>query len=47
MVLHQIAADDAPDVPSFDIYVARSFSDYLWAWLEDAAREYVMAVVMP
>lgn len=47
VVLHQTADDEAPDGPSFDIYVARSTCDYLWAWLEDAAREYVMAVVMP
>ncbi len=26
--------------PSFDIYVARSFAEYLWAWLADAAAEY-------
>jgi sarcosine oxidase subunit gamma len=46
VVLHQIDEDDA-NGPSFDIYVPRSFSDYLWTWLQDAAREYVMTVVMP
>jgi len=26
--------------PVFDLYVGRSFAPYLWAWLEDAGREY-------
>jgi|TARA_B110000046_G_scaffold13659_1_gene13372 sarcosine oxidase subunit gamma len=26
--------------PTYDLYVHRSFSEYLWSWLEDAAREY-------
>ena len=30
---------------SFDIYVARSFADYLWTWLEDAAGEYGVRVI--
>ena len=31
--------DDGPERgPSFDVYVARSFADYLWTWLEDAGR---------
>ncbi|MEJ2014153.1 MAG: sarcosine oxidase subunit gamma family protein [Limibacillus sp.] len=29
----------------YDIYVLRSFSDYLWRWLEDAGREYGVAVL--
>ena len=33
--------DDGPERgPGFDVYVARSFADYLWTWLEDAGREY-------
>jgi len=40
IILHQ--SDDAP---SFHLYVRRSFSDYLWHWLEDAAREFGVAVV--
>jgi sarcosine oxidase, subunit gamma len=39
VILHQI--DDAP---SYEIYVHRSFADYLWTWLEDAAAEYGIAV---
>jgi sarcosine oxidase subunit gamma len=37
--------DDAPERgPSFDVYVGRSFADYLWTWLEDAGREYGVAI---
>jgi sarcosine oxidase subunit gamma len=44
IILHQVS--DAPGTgPAFDLYVRRSFSDYLWRWLEDAAREYGLAVV--
>lgn len=30
--------------PSFEIIVRRSFADYFWLWLEDAALEYGLAV---
>lgn len=40
VILHQ--TDDAP---AYDIYVDRSFADYLWRWLEDAAAEYGLAIV--
>jgi sarcosine oxidase, subunit gamma len=30
--------------PSFEIVVRRSYADYLWLWLEDAAAEYGLAV---
>lgn len=39
VLLHQL--DDAP---TFDLYVHRSFADYLWQWLEDAATEYGLAI---
>lgn len=39
-LIHQV-----DDEPSYDIYVLRSFAEYLWLWLEDAAREYGMTVV--
>jgi len=35
---------DAQGGPAYDIYVGRSFADYLWRWLEDAAAEYGVAV---
>lgn len=42
ILLHQI--DDAP---TFELIARRSFADYLWLWLEDAAEEYGLAVVKP
>jgi sarcosine oxidase, subunit gamma len=30
--------------PSFEIIVRRSFADYLWLWLEDAAAEYGLKI---
>lgn len=35
VTLHQVSEE-----PAFDVYTRRSFSDYLWHWLSDAAREY-------
>ncbi len=40
VILHQL--DDAP---TFDLYVERSFADYTWRMIEDAALEYGFAVV--
>ena len=39
VLLHQ--TDEAP---AYDIYVLRSYADYLWRWLEDAGLEYGVAV---
>jgi sarcosine oxidase subunit gamma len=39
-VLIHLLNDDRSGGPTFDVYVGRSFSPYLWAWLEDAGREY-------
>ncbi len=39
VLLHQTS-----DAPAYDIYVERSFADYLWSWLEDAAAEYGAAI---
>jgi sarcosine oxidase subunit gamma len=33
--------------PSFEIIVRRSFSDFLWLWLEDAAAEYGLGIEAP
>lgn len=38
MTLHQVA-DDA-----YDVIVLRSFAEYVWTWLEDAAGEYGVKV---
>ena len=35
IILHQIK-----ETPEYEIYVHRSFAEYLWAWLEDAGLEY-------
>jgi len=39
VLIHQVS-----DAPAYELYVLRSFADYLWRWLEDAAREYGVAV---
>lgn len=41
VLVHQTSA-----APAYDIYVERSFADYLWACLEDAAEEYGLAITM-
>jgi sarcosine oxidase subunit gamma len=43
-VLIHLLDDDPERGPSFDVYVARSFAHYLWVWLEDAGREYGVAI---
>jgi sarcosine oxidase subunit gamma len=43
-VLIHLPNDDAQRGPTFDLYVARSFAHYLFAWLEDAGREYGVQV---
>lgn len=45
VTLHQVAGDEDADGPAFVIYTTRSFADYLWRWLEDAAQEYGVAVL--
>ena len=44
-VIHLAADESAPDGPVFDLYVVRSFAEYVWHWLEDAGREFGVAVV--
>jgi sarcosine oxidase, subunit gamma len=39
-VLLHLVDDDGRRGPTIDVYVARSFAHYLFAWLEDAGREY-------
>ena len=46
MILHCLQPNSSKtDV--FDIYIARSFAEYVWSWIEDAGREYGTAVVIP
>ncbi len=45
-VLIYLGADESvTEGPIFDIYVLRSFAEYLWAWLEDAGAEYGVTVL--
>jgi sarcosine oxidase subunit gamma len=46
VVIH-LLDEGAPGGPIFDLYVARSFAHYLFAWLEDAGREFGVQVVPP
>jgi sarcosine oxidase subunit gamma len=43
-VLIHLAEDDPRAGPSFDLHVARSFSHYVFSWLEDAGREFGVQV---
>lgn len=45
ITIHLAAEDETRNGPAFDLYVLRSFADYVWRWLEDAGREYGIAVV--
>lgn len=44
VTLHLFADESATEGPVFDIYVARSFAEYLWAWLDDAGAEYGVTI---
>ena len=44
LLLH-LVNDDPGHGPTFDLYVARSYAQYAWAWLEDAGLEYGVQVV--
>ena len=44
LVVLNLVGDDESEGPTFEVYVLRSFADYLWSWLEDAAGEYGMVV---
>jgi sarcosine oxidase subunit gamma len=44
ITLHMTTGGDHEDGPAFDLYVLNSFAEYLWLWLEDAAREYGLKV---
>lgn len=45
VVLHHLG-DGKTGEPVYDIYVLRSFADYLWRWLEDAAQEYGFSILV-
>ncbi len=49
VTLHLFADENAAQAgaegPVIDIYVLRSFAEYLWGWLEDAGSEYGVSIV--
>ena len=45
VILYRGSDEPAASGASFDIHVARSFAEYLWTWLEDAAGEYGVRIV--
>jgi len=45
VILHQTTFDKATGAAVYDIYVLRSYVEYLWAWIEDAAQEYGYKIV--
>jgi sarcosine oxidase, subunit gamma len=44
VLIHLVEDEAAAASPAFDVYVGRSFAHYLFAWLEDAGREYGVQV---
>ena len=46
ITVHQIAHKAKTNAATYDIIVFRSFAEYVWTWLEDAAREYGVRVVI-
>ncbi len=45
VAIHLVAEESAANGPAFEVYVLRSFAEYLWLWLEDAGREYGVSVI--
>ncbi len=45
VAIHLSADESVAEGPVFEVYVLRSFAEYLWAWLEDAGREYGVTVI--
>jgi sarcosine oxidase subunit gamma len=44
VLLHQTDNDGSTGAPSYEIYVLKSFSDYLWRWLGLIAEDFGMSV---
>ncbi len=44
VILHQIDLDDETRSTTFEIYVHRSYAEYLWSWIEDSSREYGLKI---
>lgn len=41
----QVLIHHTSPAPTFEIYVSRSFAQYAWTWLEDAAREFAVRII--
>jgi len=46
VILHQTVAHKTSGIPTYEIYVYRSFAEYLWTWLEDAGREFGVKIAI-
>ncbi|HER26233.1 MAG TPA: sarcosine oxidase subunit gamma [Rhodospirillales bacterium] len=46
VLIHQTAQNKRTRAPTYNIYVHRSFAEYLWTWLEDAAGEYGVEITV-
>ena len=44
MILLQTLDDGAPGGPAYEIFIADSFADYAWQWLEAAGADYGIAI---
>lgn len=40
IILYQPAYAEPPSTPVLRLFIARSYAEYLWSWLEDASREF-------
>ncbi len=45
VAIHLSADESVADGPVFEVYVLRSFAEYLWTWIEDAGGEYGVTVI--
>jgi len=44
ITLHQVKDDEDAEGAAYEIFIHRSFAEYLWSWLEDATREYGLLI---
>ncbi len=45
VAIHLSADESVAEGPVFEVYVLRSFAEYLWTWIEDAGGEYGVTVI--
>ncbi len=44
VLIHQVGEDKKTKAGTYHLFVHRSFAEYIWAWLEDAGREYGLRI---